>query len=68
MPVAHSHLATLPVGSPGQQTKSPKPPAVEIKRTFVPNRDAMLQALRVVLGMPRLPIVLKDEQLAITSE
>ncbi len=34
---------------------------LEMKRTFNPHRQAMLQALRVVLDMPRKPIVFAEE-------
>ncbi len=37
------------------------PPCLEVAYAHTPNRDAMLQALRVVLELPRMPIVLYDE-------
>ncbi len=37
------------------------PPSLEVAYAHTPNRDAMLQALRVVLGLPVMPIALYDE-------
>jgi len=34
---------------------------VHVDRAFKPHHDAMLQALRVVLGLPRMPVVLNDK-------
>jgi hypothetical protein len=35
---------------------------IEVERRFFPNNQAMLQALRVVLDLPRKPISLKEDE------
>lgn len=35
---------------------------IEITRSYSPNHGAMLQALRVVLGLPKVPICLEERK------
>jgi hypothetical protein len=45
--------------------------SLETKLSFTPNHPAMLQALRVVLDLPRKPLSFKendDDQLALSAE
>jgi hypothetical protein len=57
--------------NPGKQRCGVRGPArLEVVRDYRSHQDAMLQALRIVLGLPKKPMILDipERELAITLE
>jgi hypothetical protein len=46
----------------GSHSQRVKLPTLNVQRTYTLNPDAMLHALRVVLDLPRKPIILNEDE------
>jgi hypothetical protein len=44
-----------------ETTGNKKLNTLQIERVYSPNHEAMLAALRLVLGLPQVPVVLEEE-------
>jgi hypothetical protein len=58
-------IAKLPerrTGVGGQERRNPLAPSLDLERYWEPDEDAMLGALRVVLGLPAHPVLLQRRE------